>query len=290
MDHQSGAATRPGTLYVVATPIGNLEDITLRALRILKEVDLIAAEDTRHTRKLLTHYNIGTPLTSYYDQIERKKAPALLDKLRAGQSIGLVSDAGTPGIADPGYRLVRGAWQAGICVVPIPGPSMLTALLSVGGLPTGRCVFEGFLPAKKSQRRNALLRLQTEARTIVVFESPYRLAKTLADMHDLLGDRQAVIGRELTKRFEEVLRGRLSELQTRLHGQQIRGEVALLVAGCDEQQAPLETHALGQHIDRLAAEGLPLKDIARILSERHGLSKREVYMLGVRIKEVQRKG
>ena len=285
MDHPSAEASRPGTLYVVATPIGNLEDVTLRALRILTEVDLIAAEDTRRTRRLLAHYNIDTPLTSYYDQIERKKAPVLLDKLRAGQSIGLVSDAGTPGIADPGYRLVRGAWQAGICVVPIPGPSMLTALLSVGGLPTDRCAFEGFLPAKQGQRRKALLRLQTEARTIVVFESPHRLAETLADMHDLWGDRQVVIGRELTKRFEEVLRGRLGELQTRLHGRQIKGEVALLVAGCDEHQTKLESRALGQHIDQLTAEGVPLKDIARILSERHGLSKREVYALGVRMKK-----
>ncbi len=281
------AATEPGRLYVVATPIGNLEDITLRALRILKEVDLIAAEDTRHTRRLLAHYNISTPLTSYYDQIERKKAPALLDKLRAGQSIGLVSDAGTPGIADPGYRLVQGAWQAGVCVVPVPGPSMLTALLSVGGLPTDRCAFEGFLPAKQGQRRKALLRLQAETRTLVVFESPHRLADSLADMCDILGDRRAVIGRELTKRFEEVLRGRLSELQTRLHGRPIKGEVALLVAGCDEQQAPLDTSALGHHIDQLAAEGLALKDIARILSQRHGLSRREVYALGVRIKKAK---
>lgn len=280
-------ATEPGRLYVVATPIGNLEDITLRALRVLKEVDLIAAEDTRRTRRLLVHYNISTPLTSYYDQIERKKAPALLDKLRAGQSIGLVSDAGTPGIADPGYRLVQGAWQAGVCVVPVPGPSMLTALLSIGGLPTDRCAFEGFLPAKQGQRRKALLRLQAETRTLVVFESPHRLAESLADMCDILGDRPAVIGRELTKRFEEVLRGRLSELQTRLHGRPIKGEVALLVAGCDEQQTPLDALALGSHIDQLAAEGLALKDIARILSQRHGLSRREVYALGVRMKKAE---
>ena len=280
-------ATEPGRLYVVATPIGNLEDITLRALRVLKEVDLIAAEDTRRTRRLLVHYNISTPLTSYYDQIERKKAPALLDKLRAGQSIGLVSDAGTPGIADPGYRLVQGAWQAGVCVVPVPGPSMLTALLSIGGLPTDRCAFEGFLPAKQGQRRKALLRLQAETRTLVVFESPHRLAESLADMCDILGDRPAVIGRELTKRFEEVLRGRLSELQTRLHGRPIKGEVALLVAGCDEQQTPLDALALGSHINQLAAEGLALKDIARILSQRHGLSRREVYALGVRMKKAE---
>lgn len=280
-------ATEPGKLYVVATPIGNLEDITLRALRILKEVDLIAAEDTRRTRRLLAHYNISTPLTSYYDQIERKKAPALLDKLRAGQSIGLVSDAGTPGIADPGYRLVQGAWQAGVCVVPVPGPSMLTALLSVGGLPTDRCAFEGFLPAKQGQRRKALLRLQAESRTLVVFESPHRLADSLADMYDILGDRPAVIGRELTKRFEEVLRGRLSELQTRLHERQMKGEVALLVAGCTAETAPTEERVVREEIGRLAAQGLSLKEIAGRLSERYSLSKREVYALGLKIKNAQ---
>ena len=276
-----------GTLYVVATPIGNLEDITLRALRVLKEVDLIAAEDTRHTRKLLAHYNISTPLTSYYDQIERRKAPALIDKLKAGDSIALVSDAGTPGIADPGYRLVQGAWAAGIRVVPLPGPSMLTALLSIGGLPTDRCVFEGFLPAKKTQRRKVLLQLQAESRTLVVFESPHRLQETLADMQDIFGDRQAVIGRELTKMFEEVLRGTLGELRTRFHKREIRGEVALLVAGRAVEHAPIEEQVVSEEIRLLDAEGLPLKEIARIMSERHRLSKREVYALGVKIKNVE---
>ena len=278
-----------GTLYVVATPIGNLEDITLRALRILKEVDLIAAEDTRHTRKLLSHYGITTSLTSYYDHIETKKAPALIDKIQAGQSIALVSDAGTPGIADPGYRLVQGAWEAGIQVVPLPGPSMLTALLSIGGLPTDQCLFRGFLPAKKGQRRNALQRLQAAPHTIVVFESPHRLHETLADMRDIFGDRQVVIGRELTKMFEEVLRGTLSELQTRLYEREIKGEVALLVAGCSAEEAPIDEQAVREEISILDSEGLPLKEIARIMSERHGLPKREVYALGVRIKNVKRK-
>ncbi len=158
-----------GTLYIVATPIGNLEDITLRALRILKEVDLIAAEDTRHTRKLLTHYGVNTPLTSYYDHIETDKAPALIAQLQAGKNIALVSDAGTPGIADPGYRLVKGAAEAGVAVVPIPGPSTIGALLSVGGLPTDRFAFEGFLPAKPSQRRKTLQQLKHEERTLIFF-------------------------------------------------------------------------------------------------------------------------
>lgn len=282
--------SKAGTLYVVATPIGNLEDITLRALRVLKEVDLIAAEDTRHTRKLLTHYNISTPLTSYYDQIESKKAPALIDKLQAGDSIALVSDAGTPGIADPGYRLVQGAWAAGIRVVPLPGPSLVTALLSIGGLPTDRFVFEGFLPTKKGQRRKALQRLQAEPRTIVVFESPHRLHETLADMQNIFGDRQVGIGRELTKVFEEVLRGTLSELRTWLHKRDIKGEVALLVAGCAAEEAPVEEQTIRAEIRLLDAEGLPLKEIARIMSERYRLSKREVYALGVKIKSVAHEG
>ncbi len=276
---------KPGALYVVATPIGNLEDITLRARRILEEVDLIAAEDTRQTRKLLTHYDIATPLTSYYDHIEHTKAPALIAKLLAGQSIALVSDAGTPGIADPGYRLVRAASQTAIPVVPVPGPSILTALLSVGGLPTDRCVFEGFLPARPAQRRTALRRLQTETRTLVAFESPHRLTATLADLHDIFGDREAVIGRELTKRFEEVLRGRLSVLHAYLRDRPVKGEVALLIAGCSEPQTPPDEQTLSHEINRLAGDGLPLKGIAKLLSEQYGLSKREVYALGLRLKK-----
>ena len=161
---ETGVVDVPGVLYIIATPIGNLEDITLRALRILKEVDLIAAEDTRHTKKLLTHYQINTPLTSYYDYSETEKAPVLIAQLQAGKNIALVSDAGTPAIADPGYRLVKGAAEAGIAVVPIPGPSTVTALLSVSGLPTDRFAFEGFLPAKPVQRRKLLQQLKREER------------------------------------------------------------------------------------------------------------------------------
>lgn len=274
-----------GTLYVVATPIGNLEDITLRALRVLKEVDLIAAEDTRHTKKLLSHYGILTPLTSYYDQIEVRKAPALIAKLQSGNSIALVSDAGTPGISDPGYRLVKGAIEAGIQVVPIPGASMLTALLSIGGLPTDRFVFEGFLPAKKGQRQKALQRLKEEDRTLVLFESPQRLADLLADLEQICGDRQIVIGRELTKMFEEVLRGTVSELRAVLQTREIKGEVALLVAGRSAEGKSIDERSLAEEIHLLAEEGLSLKEIAQIISERRGIPKREVYVLGVRLKE-----
>jgi 16S rRNA (cytidine1402-2'-O)-methyltransferase len=274
-----------GVLYIVATPIGNLEDITLRALRVLKEADLIAAEDTRHTRKLLSHYGISTPLTSYYDQIETSKAPALIAQLQAGKTIALVSDAGTPGIADPGYRLVKGAAEAGIAVVPIPGPSTLTALLSVGGLPTDRFAFEGFLPAKGSQRRKALQHLKHEEHTLVFFESPHRLCDLLADLEEVCGDRQVVIGRELTKMFEEMLRGTVSELRARLQGREVKGEVALLVAGRSAEEESGEQLHLAEEIHLLEAEGLSLKEIAQVLSERRGVTKREVYALGVRLRE-----
>jgi 16S rRNA (cytidine1402-2'-O)-methyltransferase len=274
-----------GVLYVIATPIGNLEDITLRALRVLKEVDLIAAEDTRHTKKLLSHYGVSTPLTSYYDQIETSKAPALIEQLQAGKTIALVSDAGTPGISDPGYRLVKGAAEAGIAVVPVPGPSTLTALLSVGGLPTDRFVFEGFIPAKKGQRQKALQLLKQEERTLVFFESPYRLLDLLIDLDEIFGDRQVVVGRELTKMFEEMLRGSVRELRTSLHGREIKGEVALLIEGRRTVDEPQESFSLTEEIRLLEGEGLSLKEIAQVVGERHGLSKREVYAVGVRLRE-----
>jgi 16S rRNA (cytidine1402-2'-O)-methyltransferase len=274
-----------GTLYIVATPIGNLEDLTFRALRILKEVDLIAAEDTRHTRKLLAHYEIATPLTSYYDQIEAEKTPVLIEQLQAGKNMALVSDAGTPSISDPGYRLIKGAWEAGIPIVPVPGASTLTALLSVGGLPTDKFVFEGFLPAKAGQRQKTLERLKEEKRTLVFFESPHRLLDMLADLEHTLGDREIVIGRELTKMFEELRRGRVSEIRQSLQERDIKGEVALLVAGWNETQRTDETMSLAEEIRLLEKEGLSLKAIAQTVSERRGIPKREVYALGVQLKE-----
>lgn len=277
-----------GVLYVVATPIGNLEDITLRALRILREVDLIAAEDTRHTRKLLTHYGISTPLTSYYDQIESEKAPVLIEQLHVGKSIALVSDAGTPGISDPGYRLIIGAWEAGISIVPVPGPSTLTALLSVGGLPTDKFIFEGFLPAKHGQRQKALEHLKRESRTLVFFESPHRLLDTLHDLEEIFGDRQIVIGRELTKMYEELRRGSVSQIRQLLQNRELKGEIALLVAGWDGTQRPEETMSLAEEIRLLEKEGLSLKEIAQTVSERRGIAKREVYALGVQLKEGKR--
>jgi len=235
-----------GTLYVVATPIGNLEDVTLRAIRVLGEVDLVAAEDTRRTRTLLGHLGIRKPMVSYYDAVERSRAPQLIERALAGHSIALVSDAGTPLISDPGHRLVRAAIDAGIQVVPVPGPSSPIALLSCAGLPPDRFTFVGFLPSSSSQRRRALRQLVERDETLVFLESPRRLAAALADMAAILGERGAAIGRELTKLHEEVMRGGLGELGARLAasgtGERLRGEVVLAVAGRDARVAQAEPH------------------------------------------------
>lgn len=228
----SSSATM-GTLYVVATPIGNLEDITLRALCILGEVDLIAAEDTRHTRKLLTRHGISRPLVSYHEHNKQRQAPRLLALLQEGQSVALVTDAGTPGISDPGYHLLQTLISHDIPIVPIPGPAAVITALSVAGLPTDRFVFEGFLPPKGGKRRQRLEALRNEPRTIVVYESPYRLLRLLQDIVTHLGpDRRVVITRELTKRFEEIKRGTASALFEDLQGRTIRGECTVVIAGC----------------------------------------------------------
>lgn len=274
----------PGTLYVVATPIGNLEDITLRALRVLKEVHLIAAEDTRHSRKLLAHYGIRTPLTSYYEWVERHKATHLVAEVQHGKSVALISDAGTPGIADPGYHLVQAAIAAGIRIEAVPGPSALAAALSVAGLPTDRFVFEGFVPARQNARRKFFTAVAQEPRTLVVYEAARRLLASLADLHQVLGPRQIVIVRELTKMFEEILRGRvdelLSQLTQRLGDQSPQGEVTLLIAG-GEAAPPVVAEDLAAAIDRLRGEGMSLKDIARTLARERGLSRRDVYQAGL---------
>src|ERR671924_139984 len=209
----NGSNGAPGPkLYVVATPIGNLEDITLRALRVLREVDLIATEDTRRTRILLEHYQIDRPLTSLYEHNEVHKAPSLMRRLQEGGSIALVSEAGTPLISDPGYRLVQLAIAHGIMVIPIPGPSAAVAAIVVAGLPTDRFVFEGFLPKRPGKRRKRLESLRDEPRTLIFYESPRRVHDILGEMQALWGDRRVVVARELTKKFEEILRGRISEV------------------------------------------------------------------------------
>ena len=274
----------PGTLFVVATPLGNLEDITLRALRVLKEVSLIAAEDTRHSRKLLAHYGITTPLTSYYDQIERHKAPALIEQLKRGESLALISDAGTPGIADPGYHLVRAAIAAGIRVEPVPGPCAIAAALSAAGLPTDRFAFEGFVPAKTGARRKFFAALAHETRTVVVYEAARRLEACLEDLKDALGDRRVVMLRELTKLFEEIVRGPASQVAAQLRQRAVtralQGEVTLVIAGGDALPQP-SPEDLTTAIARLRGEGMSLKEIARALARERGLPRREVYQVGL---------
>jgi len=215
-------------LYVIATPIGNLEDVSLRALRVLKEVKLIAAEDTRTTRRLLNAYNIGTPLTSYHEHSKRAKLNHLLDYLET-QDLALVSEAGMPGLSDPGYDLVVAAVERGIPVVPIPGASAVITALVVSGLPTDQFVYVGFLPRRQGQRQRILRSIQDEPRTIVAFETPHRLRETLADIHEILGDRRVCVCRELTKVHEEIFRGRVS--QAKQHFVEPRGEFSLVIEG-----------------------------------------------------------
>jgi 16S rRNA (cytidine1402-2'-O)-methyltransferase len=243
---------------------------------VLREVDLIAAEDTRRTKKLLARHGISRPVASYYDAVERERAPAMVERLREGASIALVSDAGTPRIADPGYHLVRGALAAGIQVVPVPGPSAVTALVSVAGFATERFVFEGFLPTRPGPRMARLAALAHEPRAIVFFEAPGRVGAFLAAAEAALGDREAVVARELTKRHEEIVRGTLRDLAGRL-AQPVRGEVTIVVAGAPESAPTLATEELDAQIRAARARGEGVRDLSAEIARRTGLSRREVY-------------
>jgi 16S rRNA (cytidine1402-2'-O)-methyltransferase len=273
-----------GLLYVVATPIGNLEDITLRALRILKEVDLIAAEDTRHTQILLNHYDIHTPLTSYHEHNERTKAQPLVERLVRGENVALLCDAGTPAIADPGYRLVIEATRAGVRVIPLPGASALAAVLSASGLPTDRFVFEGFLPAKKQERKTKLQALRNESRTLVFYEAPHRLMESLQDLQQILGDREIVVAREVSKVYEEFLRGTLDKIIAQLAEQTVKGEITLVVRGSTNESSVSEKE-LEAEIQQLAEGGMGIKAISEFLSDRYHVSKRKVYQMALQLRK-----
>jgi 16S rRNA (cytidine1402-2'-O)-methyltransferase len=219
-----------GTLYLVATPIGNLEDITYRAVKVLASVDLIAAEDTRKTKILLDHYNISKPMMSYYSYNEQVRAPQLIEKLLSGQSIALVSDAGTPGISDPAFHIVQQALENGISIIPVPGPTAFISALIASGLSTDRFVFEGFLPLKKG-RKTKFESLKSESRTIIMYESPHRIIKTLTDIQTYLGSRNVVVARELTKKFEEIVRGSVQSVLAELSKKTPRGEYVVIIEG-----------------------------------------------------------
>jgi 16S rRNA (cytidine1402-2'-O)-methyltransferase len=271
-----------GTLYVVGTPIGNLEDVTFRAIRILRETALIACEDTRHTRKLLDYYGIAKPLVSYHEHNEAERTPELIERLVAGDTLALVSDAGMPLVSDPGYRLVAAAVEHGIAVVPVPGPSALVTALAASGLPTDAFYFGGFLPAKAGQRQRALEALRPMNATLVFYEAPHRIVETLGDIDRILGSRRVAVARELTKIHEEFLRGTAAEVRDKLSGRgPAKGEITLLVqrGGPRADDRPLE-----EAVKASERSGLNRMDAIKAVARERGLSKREVYE-AVRVKQ-----
>ena len=265
-----------GTLYIVSTPIGNLEDITLRALRILKEVDVIAAEDTRHSRKLLTHYGISKPLISYWGEREKIKSKEILERLSSGQSVALISDAGTPGISDPGVVLIKRAIEENIHVISIPGPSALIAALSLSGLPTDQFIFAGFLPSKKSLRVKVLKELSLELRTLVFYEAPHRILETLTDMKDVFAERRAVIVKEITKIHEEAFRGTIPDILSNVEKTKIAGEYVIVIEERIMEKKTATEDVLSE-VSALIKKGLSRKDSVRKVARIYGLSKKELY-------------
>lgn len=265
-----------GVLYLVATPIGNLEDITYRALRTLREVDLIACEDTRHTRNLLDHYKIARPLVSYHEHNEQTRAEELIAKLLAGTNVALVSDAGMPLVSDPGYRVAAAAIRSGISVVPVPGPSAVITALAAAGLPTDAFYFGGFLPAKSGQRARALEALREQTATLVFYEAPHRIVDALADVEKILGPRPVVVARELTKLHEEFLRGTPAEVRAALESRpSVKGEITLLI-GKAPATAP-ETTTVDEAVAAHIHAGMSRMDAIKEVARKRGLSKRDVY-------------
>lgn len=284
--NQEPEPVRHGKLYIVATPIGNLEDISLRALKVLKGVRLIAAEDTRRTKKLLSAYQITTRLTSLYEHNELKKRSVLVDAILAGADIAYVSDAGTPGLSDPGYLLVQEALAHGIQIVPIPGACAAIAALSIAGLPMDSFVFHGFLPSRSGKRRHFLEFLKDETKTMIFYESPNRLMATLNDMLAVLGDRGVMVARELTKIYEETTRGKLTDVIAAWRGRDVKGEITLLLAGKEK----LDDVCSEEHVLKLLelykkSAGLSERDMVEKISRELGLSRRMVYRLAMQAKE-----
>ncbi|MBD2480858.1 MULTISPECIES: 16S rRNA (cytidine(1402)-2'-O)-methyltransferase [Planktothrix] len=276
-----------GTLYIVGTPIGNLEDITLRAIKILHSVDWIAAEDTRHTAKLLHHFDIKTPQLSYYEHNQHRRIPTLVESLRQGNAIALVTDAGMPGISDPGYELVKACIEAEIPVIPIPGVSASLTALSAAGLPTDRFVFEGFLPTKNKERQQRLTLLKTESRTLILYEAPHRLLETLQDLAQSLGSKRSiVIARELTKLHEEFWRGTLAEAVQYYQDHNPKGELTLVIAGVTETATLLTEDQIKAELQRLIQEGMSHSEASRQLAEATSISRRQIYQLALTLPDL----
>ena len=279
-----------GTLYIIATPIGHLDDITLRALRTLQEADLVAAEDTRHTARLLSHHGIQANLISFHEHNEAERTPDLIARLEAGETVAVVSDAGTPSISDPGFRLIRAAAEKGIRIVPIPGPSAAITALSASGLPTDAFTFIGFPPKKPGRRRDLLQGLKASPYTLIFYESPKRIAAFVEELIALLGDRRAVLGREMTKTYEEFIRGPLSEIQSELKNRpQVKGECTLLVSGAEESDGADLTEVRGEIADALTSSGSRISELSKRIAKKYGISKNEVYAEALRLKNEERK-
>lgn len=272
-----------GKLFLCATPIGNLEDITFRVLRTLKEVDLIAAEDTRHSIKMLNHFDIKTPMTSYHEYNKVEKARYLVEKLKSGVDIALVTDAGTPGISDPGEELVRQCYDAGIEVTSLPGPAACVTALTLSGLSTRRFCFEAFLPSKKKEKQWILEELKEETRTIILYEAPHRLVRTLTELYEALGDRKITICRELTKKYEEAYQTTFKEALEKYESQEPKGECVVVIEGKsieqkkDEMARTWEEMKIEEHMDYYEKQGIEHKEAMRMVAKDRGISKREVY-------------
>ena len=275
---------KPGILYIVGTPIGNLEDMTFRAVRILQAVDVIAAEDTRHTGKLLHHFQITTPQTSYHEHNQQRRIPELIEQLHQGKAIALVTDAGMPGISDPGYELVKACIEAGITVVPIPGPSAAITALSAAGLPTDKFVFEGFLPAKGQERKQRLDAIASLTQTLILYEAPHRLRQTLQDLAAVLGEnRQIVLARELTKLHEEFWRGSITDAIAHYTSREPQGEFTLLIAGVSLEKPRLSEATIKAELQNLLDQGLSRSEASRQLAQLTSLSRRHIYQLALEI-------